>query len=74
MCINILNIDLKQLKKETEDFYNITKIKIVLYDEKRKVLYSYPEQMCQYCIEVRKNNVLAEKCLLCDERGFDTCD
>lgn len=70
----ILNVDIKQLKKVTKDFYNTTKMKIVLFDDKRNILYSYPEQMCRFCTEVRKSKVLAKECLLCDEKGFNVCD
>lgn len=65
---------MEDLKKVFEDFYNLTKFMIVLYDQDRKVLFSYPEKMCEFCQCVRSNHELYEKCIECDNRGFDICD
>ena len=70
----MLDVAMEELKRVMRDFYNITGIKTVLYDSKRKMLYSYPEEMCGFCKIVRSNNVLAQKCLNCDSIGFDECD
>lgn len=70
----MLEIMMEELKTATKDFYNMTGIKIVLYDEQRRHLHTYPEGMCDFCRTVRKNADLAEKCLDCDRLGFDTCD
>ncbi len=64
----------KELRKILEDFYNLTKFKIVLYDSDRNVIASYPDGMCRFCTEVRKSPVLYEKCIGCDNVGFDICD
>lgn len=70
----MLEVEMKELRKAVEDFYSITNIKIVLYDDRRNILYSYPEDMCEFCSIVRSNPKLAEKCLGCDNIGFDKCD
>lgn len=70
----MLEVTIEELKKATIDFYNITGIKIVLYDENRHVLYSYPECMCAFCGIVRSKPELARKCIHCDNIGFDACD
>lgn len=70
----MLEIMMEELKTATKDFYNMTGIKIVLYDEQRRHLHTYPEEMCDFCRTVRKSSTLAEKCLDCDRLGFDTCD
>lgn len=70
----MFEISMKELKKVFEDFYNVTKFKIVLYDSDRNFLYSYPEEMCTFCKNIRSNPVLEQKCLLCDAKGFDICD
>ncbi len=72
--IKLLNINMTSLKKVTRDFYNITKMKIVLYDEKRQILYSYPEHMCRFCSEIRNSPTLSLRCFECDGKGFDVCD
>ena len=63
-----------ELKTVARDFYNMTGIKIVLYDDMRRVLYSYPNEMCDFCAEIRKDKMLAEKCISCDNIGFDVCE
>ncbi len=70
----MLEIMMDELKTATKDFYNMTGIKIALYDEMRRHLFTYPERMCDFCRTVRKSDKLADKCLDCDRLGFDTCD
>lgn len=65
---------MKELKDVLVDFHNLTKFKIVLYDADRNVLYSYPETMCDFCRRVRSHPDLAQKCIHCDNIGFDSCD
>lgn len=70
----MLEVSMDGLKKVLIDFYNLTKFKIVLYDSDRNILYSYPEKMCKFCETVRTNDILAKKCIACDNIGFDICD
>lgn len=70
----MLEIAANELKYATADFYNITGIEIVLYDENRTWIYSYPEKIGSFCEQVRTNASLAEKCIECDNKGFDICD
>ena len=73
-CGVMFEVSMDDLKKVFEDFYNLTKFMIVLYDNDRKALFSYPEKMCDFCQCVRSNPELYEKCIECDNRGFDICD
>lgn len=70
----MLDIVLDDLKKVAMDFYQISKMKIVLYDENRNVLYSYPDGMCEFCKTIRSHQELAKKCIECDNVGFDICE
>lgn len=70
----MLEVSIEKLKNLFTDFYNLTHFKIVLYDSDRNYLYSYPENMCRFCENVRKNDMLAKKCINCDNKGFDICD
>lgn len=70
----VLEIAAEELKRAAIDFYTMSNIKIVLYDADRTVLYSYPATMCTFCSIVRSNPALAEKCLRCDNVGFDQCE
>ena len=67
-------VAIDDLKKVFEDFYNLTKFMIVLYDSDRNALFSYPDEMCEFCRTVRACPKLLEKCLQCDQSGFDVCD
>ena len=70
----MLEIAMAELAKASVDFYNMTGIKIVLYDENRNVLYSYPAGMCSFCDKVRTVGELSAKCISCDNVGFDVCE
>ncbi len=70
----MFSVSIEDLKKIFCDFYNITNFMIVLYSADRKVLYRYPEEMCSLCKAIRSNSQLLEKCLDCDNNGFDICD
>ena len=70
----MFSVSIEDLKKIFCDFYNITNFMIVLYSADRKVLYRYPEEMCSLCKAIRSNSQLLEKCLGCDNNGFDICD
>lgn len=70
----MLEIAMDDLKQAAVDFYNMTKIKIVLYDSGRNVLFSYPDTMCEFCTRIRSSQDLAKKCIDCDNVGFDMCD
>lgn len=69
----MLNANLEKLKKAVEDFYNVTHMKIVLYDEMFHILYTYPEKMNPFCAEIRKCGELDQICKLCDQKGFAAC-
>jgi len=64
----------EELKRVLEDFYAITKFKIVLYNADRQILATYPDHMCSFCHTVRTCDALAKKCISCDNVGFDFCD
>ena len=70
----MLEVMMSELKRATKDFYNMTGIKIVLWDEARRHLYSYPEDMCLFCKTVRASEELTHRCREFDNIGFDVCD
>lgn len=70
----MLECVMDKLQKITRDFYEISKIQIVLYDENRKFLYAYPNQMEDFCALVRQNSSLKTECFYCDKVGFDICE
>ena len=70
----MFTISMEELKRVFRDFHNITRFMIVLFNSERRIITSYPENMCRFCREVRRSEELAEECRKCDERGFDICD
>jgi len=70
----MLEVAMKELKKVAMDFYNITQTQIVLYDKNRKHLYSYPERHSKFCAMICSSEELEEKCIECDNMGFDMCE
>lgn len=70
----MFEVSVEDLKKVFKDFYNLTHFMIVLFDSERNTLFSYPQKMCDFCSTVRTNEKLAQKCIECDNKGFDECD
>ena len=69
----MLQCDLRKLQNATIDFYNLTGLLIVLYDEKFNIVHYYPKKFSPFCTEVRRSPALMENCLQCDRYGFDLC-
>ena len=64
---------LNELKNVIIDFYRVTGILTVVYDEYCNIIYSYPETQARFCAEIRRSERLDQKCLECDRRAFDYC-
>jgi len=65
--------DQELLKNVCADIYAITGIKPVIYDANMQVVYAHPLSMSAFCREVRRDPIMAEKCLVCDREGFAQC-
>ena len=69
----MLGNSLDELKNVIIDFYRVTGILTVVYDEYCNIIYSYPETQARFCAEIRRIEALDKKCLECDRRAFDYC-
>ncbi|MBQ7347007.1 MAG: PocR ligand-binding domain-containing protein [Clostridia bacterium] len=69
----MLQYNLQQLKSTIIDFYNITKIMIVLYDDQFKLVYAYPTKNNSFCSALRKSKPMLKKCLDCDRTALEYC-
>ncbi len=67
----MLDIAKKELEEAAIDFYNMTKIKIVLYSDNKEVLYTYPKTMCELCTTLRSVPEINSKCIGCDNFGLE---
>lgn len=63
----------KELTELMEDFYILTGMRIVLFDENFTELVSYPMNRETFCTCMRKNNEFAEKCHKSDNISFCKC-
>jgi len=70
----MLSVSKNELYKALEHFYNVTGIKIVMYDSERNIIATYPEAFEPYCAVIRTAPELKKLCLGCDNSGFDVCD
>ena len=69
----MLQYDPQQLRNATIDFYNLTGLLIVLYDESFNIVHCYPQKLSPFCTEVRRSGRLFEKCMECDRYGLNLC-
>lgn len=70
----MLEVAMRELQIAAKDFYSLTGITLVLFDDKRQLLYAYPEQITPFCALLRTNEPLRKACFECDRIGFDYCD
>lgn len=69
----MLQCDLRKLQNATIDFYNLTGLLIVLYDEKFNLVHCYPKKFSPFCAEIRRSPALTEFCMQCDLHGLNHC-
>jgi AraC-type DNA-binding domain-containing proteins len=62
--------DLAKLNSLLNDFYNLTRIRITVFDEKFNELTSCPRELANFCQLVRTDDIGDTKCHLCDK---DAC-
>lgn len=65
--------DLQKLHQLLKDFYNLTNIKICIYDNAGNELSYYPEKLSPFCSLLRSEEVLDERCRECDRQAFAEC-
>lgn len=65
--ITIFNIE--KLKSLLRDFYEITQIRITVFDERLDELVSYPPQVAPYCRVIRGTAKGFDACINCDARA-----
>ena len=68
----MLKFDEKQFAEISEDFFNITKLKINLYDSSFNLVCA-PATHAPFCAAVRKSAELTARCIECDRYGLGEC-
>ena len=66
-------LETKNLEILLQDFYNLTKIKICLYDAEGNEIFFYPNKFSRFCEILRTNEYMDEKCKNCDKIAFEHC-
>lgn len=61
------------LRDICNDIERITGIKAVIYDADGRILYAQPNNMCDFCREIRRSPTLTARCLRCDREGMARC-
>ena len=69
--MNAYNIE--KLKILLEDFYNLTGIKMCIYDHSENELCYYPAKLSDFCAILRSDPALDARCAECDRRAFEIC-
>ena len=65
----VTNFDLTKLHSLLKDFYNLTKIRITVFNEEFVELVSYPEQNAPICQLIRTDDDGKKNCKKCDEEA-----
>ena len=63
--------DLEKLRGLLRDFYEISHIRITVFDENRSELVSYPEEVAPYCAVIRGTLQGFEACMRCDREACE---
>ena len=68
-----MNVNLQKMQELLHDFYNLTGIKICIYDSAENELCYYPEKLSPFCRLLRADAAADEACRACDRRAFAAC-
>jgi len=65
--------DKEKLLDLMQEFYTLTKLKIVVYDNQFKIIAAVPQNDCAFCAALRENKKLVLKCNESDRIGSQAC-
>ncbi|MBQ7407757.1 MAG: PocR ligand-binding domain-containing protein [Clostridia bacterium] len=65
--------NLQKMQELLRHFYNLTNIKICIYDNAENELCFYPEKFSPFCALLRTDSEMNERCKLCDKNAFSQC-
>lgn len=63
--------NLSKLESLLKDFYNLTKIRITVFDDSFRELTAYPPHISRFCHTIRTDAAAAKQCALCDARACE---
>lgn len=62
-----------QLLELMKDFYTLTGIRIVLFDDEYQELLAYPAENCEFCSQIKRNETTRHFCTESDQHSFQQC-
>lgn len=62
-----------QLLELMKDFYILTGIRIVLFDDEYQELLSYPSKDCRFCTRIKQLKDIGKHCMESDRSSFQQC-
>lgn len=68
-----LEAEQKELNELMKNFYTLTGIRIVLFDENYNEILSYPKECIPFCAHMRKHPDFYAKCRESDKLSFESC-
>lgn len=72
MCMKI-KFNVEKLEKLFKAFHTLTGIRIVLFDNEFKEVFSYPSYDCSFCQKIKNNEKGNSLCKESDKKGFIQC-
>lgn len=64
----------RQLEQLAENFYNVCKTMLAVYDRDKQIICSYPHKMCDFCALIRSDEGLTKRCIIHDKQALEKCD
>ena len=68
-----ISFDADKLYETMTNFYNLTKIRIVFFDDNFNKILSVPQYDCEFCTAFMENPTLGKHCISCDENARSVC-
>lgn len=68
-----LLFNISDLKELLRNFYILTKIRVVIFDDSFHELAAYPTRHSTYCHLIRTDSVAETKCITCDQEACTKC-
>ncbi len=68
-----LKLDTGKLKELMSDFYILTNIRIVIFDDAYHEILAYPESLCPLCHIMKSHDTTRAKCQKSDVDSFEAC-
>ena len=73
-AVMVSAFDLEKLSGLLRDFYEITHLRITVFDENLNELISYPDDVAPYCRVIRDTPEGLQACMACDRKGCTSAD